>query len=123
MDYKEFNYQTINNQIYVEVFIEILNIKTNEKVEISKSLYWGELSSQDDEELLVFILEEKYTTNRREDLFNEALKIETNNYKYEDTEDVFLLRVTNLRTDKVLLDEIKDWISPFFIVKIQEKLQ
>lgn len=108
MDYKEFNYQTINNQIYVEVFIEILNIKTNEKVEISKSLYWGELSSQDDEELLVFILEEKYTTNRREDLFNEALKIKTNNYKYEDTEDVFLLRVTNLRTDKVLLDEIKD---------------
>lgn len=108
MDYKEFNYQTINNQIYVEVFIEILNIKTNEKVEISKSLYWGELSNQDDEELLVFILEEKYTTNRREDLFNEALKIKTNNYKYEDTEDVFLLRVTNLRTDKVLLDEISE---------------
>ena len=108
MDYKEFNYQTINNQIYVEVFIEILNIKTNEKVEISKSLYWGELSNQDDEELLVFILEEKYTTNRRENLFNEALKTETNNYKYDDTEDVFLLRVSNLRTDKVLLDEISE---------------
>lgn len=108
MTYKEFNYQTISNQIYVEVFIEILNIKTNEKVETSKSLYWGELDNQDDEELLVFILEEKYTTNRRENLFNEALKIETNNYKYEDTEDVFLLRVSNLRTDKVLLDEISE---------------
>ena len=84
MTYKEFNYQTISNQIYVEVFIEILNIKMNEKVEISKSLYWGELGNQDDEELLVFILEEKYTTNKREDLFNEALKIETNTLEYKD---------------------------------------
>lgn len=108
MDYKEFNYQTISNQIYVEVFIEILNIKTNEKVETSKSLYWGELDNQDDEELLVFILEEKYTTNRRENLFNEALGINSESYKYEDSEDVFLLRVSNLRTDKVLLDEISE---------------
>lgn len=108
MTYKEFKYQTINNQIYVEVFIEILNTKTNEKAETSKSLYWGELDKQNDEELLVFILEEKYTTNRREDLFTEALGINSETYKYEDTEDVFLLRVINLRTDKVLLDEISE---------------
>ena len=106
MKYNEFNYQIINNQIYVEVFIEILNTKTNKKIENNKSLYWGELNKQNDEELLVFILEEKYTTNRREDLFNEALGISAKSYKYDDTEDVFLLRVSNLRNDKVLLDEI-----------------
>ena len=106
MKYKEFNYQTINNQIYVEVFIEILNLKTNEKVEVSKTLFWGELGKKDSEELLVFILEEKYTTNKREELFNKVLGIETSNFKYEDSEEVFLLRVSNLKTDKVLLDEI-----------------